>query len=57
MLECSCSYYVTSRRLWIYYRDEINGVGDNALQGKSIEYQTNIKAKTSPQPAQPKQPS
>ena len=57
MLECSCSYYVTSRRLWIYYRDEINGVGDNALQGKSIEYQTNIKAKTPPQPAQPKQPS
>ena len=37
---------MTSRSLWNYYRDEIDGVDDNASDGKSFKYKTKIVGKT-----------
>ena len=37
------------------YRDEIDGVDDNAAQGKSTEYKTKIRGKTLEQPPRPPQ--
>ena len=48
LLKYSDNYSMTSRNLWNYYRDEIDDVGtnDNASDGKSFEYKTNIVGKT-----------
>ena len=50
LLEYSHNYSMTSRRLWNYYRDEIDEVGDSALDGKSYEYKTKIVGKTPEKP-------
>ena len=44
---------MTSGSLWNYYRDEIDGVDDNASQDKSLEYKTKVTGKTSERPPQP----
>ena len=39
LLEHNPNYWMTSRSLWIYYKDEIDDVGnDNASDGKSFQY-------------------
>ena len=56
LLEYSQNYFMhlmTSGSLWNYYRDEINGVNDNASDGKSFEYKTKIVGKTPQRSAQP----
>ena len=50
LLQYVQNYSMTSGSLWNYYRDQIDDVGDNALDGKSFEYKTKIAGKT---PAQP----
>ena len=52
LLEYSENYSVKSGSLWNCYRDEIDGVDDNASQGKSFEYKTKIIRKTPDQPPQ-----
>ena len=42
LLEYSQNYSTTSRRLLGYYRDEIDDVDGNALDGKSFEYEAKI---------------
>ena len=37
---------MTSGSLWNYYRDEIDNVGDNALDSKEFKYETKIVGKT-----------
>ena len=37
---------MTSGSLWNYYRDEIDDVDDNILDGKSFKYKTKIIGKT-----------
>ena len=34
LLDYSDNYSMASGRLWNYYRDEIDGIDGNALQGK-----------------------
>ena len=36
---------MTSGSLWNYYRDEVDNVNDNALDGKSFKYKTKITCK------------
>ena len=49
--------------LWNHYRDEIDGVNDNASKGKSFKYKTKIIRKAPeqllppPQPPQPRVPT
>ena len=42
LLEYSQNYSTTSRRLLGYYRDDIDDVDGNALNGKSFEYEAKI---------------
>ena len=44
---------MTSGSLWNYYRDEIDGVDDNASDGKPFEYKTKTVGKTPQRPSQP----
>ena len=53
LLEYSHNYSMTSRSLWNYYRDEIDEVGYNALDGKSFEYKPKIVRETPGRPPQP----
>ena len=46
LLEYGKNYSMTSGSLWNYCRDEIDGVDDNASDGKSFEYKTKIVGKT-----------
>ena len=41
---------MTSGSLWNYYRDEIDDVGDNILDGKSFKFKTKITGKTPERP-------
>ena len=47
---------MTSGSLWNYYRDEVDDVDDNALDGKSFKYKTKIVRKTPQRPPKPPQP-
>ena len=40
LLEYSQNYSRASKILWNYYRDKIDGVDDNASDGKSFKYKT-----------------
>ena len=40
LLEYSQNYSMTSGSLWNYYKDEIDGLDDNASDRKSFEYKT-----------------
>ena len=52
LLEYSQDYYITSGRLWSYYRDKVNdNINNNASNGKSFTYKTKIVGKTSERPA------
>ena len=42
LLEYSPNYSMTSGSLWNYYRDKIDDVDDNALDGKSFKYTTKL---------------
>ena len=42
LLNYSGNYSMKSGILWNYCRDEIDGVDDNASDGKSLSYKTNI---------------
>ena len=55
LLEYSGNYSMASRRLWNYYRDKIDGVEDNASQGKWFEYKTKVTEKTPERPPRPPQ--
>ena len=46
LLEYSENYSMTSGSLWNYYRDEIDGVDDNASDDKSFKYKTKIVGKS-----------
>ena len=46
LLEYNDFHSMTSGSLWNYYRDEIDGVDDNASQGKSLKYKTRVTGKT-----------
>ena len=46
LLEYSENYSMTSESLWNYYRDEIDGVDDNASDDKSFKYKTKIEGKS-----------
>ena len=56
LLEYSQNYFMTSASLWNYYRDKIDNVGDNALDGKSFKYKTKIIGKTEARPDRQAQP-
>ena len=56
LLEYSNSYSMASKILWNYYRDGIDGVADNASQGKSFEYKTKIIGKTPERPPRAVEP-
>ena len=57
LLEYSNIYSMTSGCLQKYYRDEIDGGGDNTSQGISFEYKTKITGKPLEQnPRPPQQP-
>ena len=53
LLEYSDNYSMASESLYNYYRNEIDGVGDNASFGKSFEYKTKITRKTLEKPPRP----
>ena len=53
LLEYSDNYSMTSGTLGNYYRDKIDDIDDNALQGKSFEFKTNITGKTTKQSQRP----
>ena len=40
LLEYRQNYSMTSGSLWNYYRDEIDVINDNALDGRSFTYKT-----------------
>ena len=46
LLEYSQNYSITSRSLWNYYRDEIDGIDCNAADSKSFKYKTKIMGKS-----------
>ena len=48
LLEHNQKYFMISRSLWNYYRDENDGVDDKALYGKSFNYKTKIVGKAQP---------
>ena len=50
LLEYTQNYSMTSGSLWNYYRDEIDDVDDNASDGTSFTYKTNIVGKTPQRP-------
>ena len=50
LLEHSQNYSMTSGSLWNYYRDEIDDVDDNILDGKSFKFKTKITGKTPERP-------
>ena len=50
LLEHSQNYSMTSGSLWNYYRDEIDDVDDNILDGKSFKFKTKIIGKTPERP-------
>ena len=50
LLEYSQNCFMTSLRLWNYYRDEIDDVDDNASDGKSFECKTKIVGKAPQRP-------
>ena len=45
LLEYDENYSMTLKSFWTYYRDKIDDVDDNALQGKSFKYKTKVKKK------------
>ena len=53
LLEYGQNYSMTSGSLWNYYRDEIDYVDHNALDGKSFKYKTKIVGKTPERPERP----
>ena len=50
LLEYSQNYHSTSGTLCNHYRDEIDDVNDNASDGKSFKYKTEIVGKTPERP-------
>ena len=42
---------MTLGSLWNYYRDEIDGVDDNASDGKSFKHETTVVGKRTQRPA------
>ena len=46
LLEYSENYSMTSRSVWNNYKDKIDDVGDNFLNGKLSKYKTNTVEKT-----------
>ena len=44
---------MTSGHLWNYYRDEIDGVDDNASDGKSFKYKTKLIGKAEERSSRP----
>ena len=56
LLEYSQNYFVTTGRLWNYYRNEIDNINDNTSDGKSFKYKTKILGKTPERPGQPGNP-
>ena len=46
LLEYSQNYSMTSGSPWNYYRDKIDGVDDNASDGKSFKYKIQIVGKS-----------
>ena len=56
LLEYSQNYSMISGILWNYYRDEIDGVDDNALDGIPFKCKTKQVCKTPRLPEQPPQP-
>ena len=44
---------MTLGSLWNYYRDEIDGVDDNASDGKSFKHETTVVGKRTQRPAWP----
>ena len=46
LLEYSDKYSMTSGGLWNYHRDKIDGVDDDASNGKSRKYKTKIMQQT-----------
>ena len=50
LLKYSLDYSMTSGSLWNYCRDKIDDIDDNASDGKSFNYKTNIIEKTPQRP-------
>ena len=53
-LEYSQNYSMTSGSLWKYYREEIDGVNDNASDGKSFKCKIKIVGKIPERPERPR---
>ena len=51
LLEYTYNYSMTWGSFWNYYRDEVNNLNDNALDGKSFNYKTKRTGKTDARPA------
>ena len=57
LVEYSQNYYMTSGRLWNYYRHEIDDVSDNTSYGKSFKYKAKIVEKTPEKLTRPPRPA
>ena len=56
LLEYSQNFSIKSRSLWNYYRDEIDNVDDNPLDGKPFKYRIKIIGKIEARPDRTAQP-